>query len=63
MAPTVDRLVQDVLYDPQTSGGLLICLDRDNADGLLLSLKDKGIHGAAMIGEVVSEPKANIVVQ
>jgi len=63
MAPTVDRLVQDVLYDPQTSGGLLICLDRKNADGLLLSLKDKGIHGAAIIGEVVSEPKANIVVQ
>ena len=62
MLPTVDRLVQDVLYDPQTSGGLLICLDRDNADGLLQSLKEKGIHGAAMIGEVVSEPKEKIVV-
>lgn len=62
MLPTVDRLVQDVLYDPQTSGGLLICLDRDNADGLLQSLKEKGIHGAAMIGEVVSDPKEKIVV-
>ena len=62
MAPTVGRLVQDVLYDPQTSGGLLICLDRDNADGLLQSLKEKGVHGAAMIGEVVSDPKEKIIV-
>jgi len=62
MLPTVDRLVQDVLYDPQTSGGLLICLDRDNADGLLQLLKEKDIHGAAMIGEVVSEPKGKIVI-
>ena len=54
--------VQDVLFDPQTSGGLLICLDKDSADDLLQELKEKGIHQAAIIGEVVSEPKERIVV-
>jgi selenide,water dikinase len=39
-APSVDRLVQDILFDPQTSGGLLICLDRENADELLEKLKE-----------------------
>jgi len=62
MAPTVDRFVQDVLYDPQTSGGLLICLDKENADGLLQSLKENVIYGVSIIGEVVSDPKEKIVV-
>jgi len=33
-ASSVDRITQDVLFDPQTSGGLLICVDRDRADDL-----------------------------
>jgi selenide,water dikinase len=32
--PAVDRLVQSVLFDPQTSGGLLLAVDPDNADAL-----------------------------
>jgi selenide,water dikinase len=61
-APSVDRLVQDVLFDPQTSGGLLICVDRENADGLIIELKEKGIKDAAIIGEVLAEPKERILV-
>jgi len=61
-APSVDRLVQDILFDPQTSGGLLICVDRENADGLIIALKEKGIKEAAIIGEVLAEPKERIVV-
>jgi selenide, water dikinase len=60
--PSVDRLVQDVLFDPQTSGGLLICVDRENADGLIIELKEKGIKDAAIIGEVLAEPKERILV-
>lgn len=61
-APSVDRLVQDVLFDPQTSGGLLICLDRENADELIEKLKEKEMHSATIIGEVATEPKERIVV-
>ena len=61
-APSVDRLVQDILFDPQTSGGLLICVDRKNAEELLKKLKEKGMDSAAIIGEVATEPKERIVV-
>ena len=61
-APSVDRLVQDVLFDPQTSGGLLICVDRKNADELLEKLKEKRMANAAIIGDVATEPKERIVV-
>ena len=62
-APSVDRLVQDILFDPQTSGGLLICVDRENADELLEKLKEKGMDSAAIIGDVATEPKERIIVK
>ena len=62
-APSVDRLVQDILFDPQTSGGLLICVDRKNADELLEKLKEKGMDNAAIIGDVATEPKERIIVK
>ena len=62
-APSVDRLVQDILFDPQTSGGLLICVDRESADELLEKLREKGMANAAIIGEVVTEPKERIIVK
>jgi len=61
-ASSVDRITQDVLFDPQTSGGLLICVERDRANDLLLELKEKGIKDAAIIGEVLAEPAGKIVV-
>ncbi len=61
-SPSIDRLVQDVLFDPQTSGGLLICVDNESADDLLGELKEQGIKEAAVIGEVLSEPKERILV-
>jgi selenide, water dikinase len=61
-APSVDRLVQDILFDPQTSGGLLIGVAPDRADDLVAELRDEGIEEAAVIGEVVAEPKERIVV-
>ncbi len=61
-APSVDSLVQDVLFDSQTSGGLLICVDRENADELLEKLRQKGMDNAAIIGDVATEPKGRIVI-
>ena len=62
-APRVDALIQDVLFDPQTSGGLLICVEGNRADDLLQTLRQKGVHDAAIVGQVEPEPKERIVVE
>jgi selenide, water dikinase len=63
IGPGVDPLIQDILFDPQTSGGLLICVQGDRADDLFQALKQRGIHDAAIVGQVVPEPKGRIVVR
>jgi selenide,water dikinase len=62
-APSVDRIVQDVLFDPQTSGGLLICVERKSAEDLVDRLKEKGVENATVIGEVLPKPKGRIIVK
>lgn len=62
-APTVDRILQDVLFDPQTSGGLLLSVAPERAKDLLHDLRAGGIHDATIVGEVVAEPKGRILVQ
>lgn len=44
----------DVVFDPQTSGGLLIALERDAAAALAKDLSDGG-HHAAVIGEITAQ--------
>jgi selenide,water dikinase len=62
-ASSVDRALQDVLFDPQTSGGLLICVAPEIAEELLKDLKANGIKDAAIVGEVVTQPKERIIVE
>ena len=61
IASEVPTNEQDVLFDPQTSGGLLICLAPRKADRLLDRLREAGVEEAAIIGEVVSEPRGVII--
>ena len=49
----VDPVTRDLLFDPQTSGGLLICVKASEAEDMLRELMDAGITDAADIGEVV----------
>jgi len=44
--------MQDILFDAQTSGGLLICLEPSGAETLLKRLHAAGVTEAAVIGEV-----------
>ncbi len=62
IASSVETLIQDVLFDPQTSGGLLISVDRQSAKDLLLALKENGVREATIIGEVVLGLKHKIEV-
>ena len=55
--------MQDVLFDAQTSGGLLICLEPEKADLLLERLRKAGVTDTAIIGEVVSKPKGKVIVE
>jgi len=59
----VSRRVQDLLFDPQTSGGLLIAVAAKEAELLVNALKAKGIECAAIVGEVVTEPVDRIIVE
>ena len=51
-----------ILFDAQTSGGLLISIAPDSADGLLKALHSKGIIDAAIIGDVKEESPEKIKV-
>jgi selenide,water dikinase len=59
-ADSVGRTRQDVLFDPQTSGGLLICVSAGDAPEIIAALKEGGISASADIGEVLEDPQEKI---
>lgn len=63
MDASVDRAVQDILYDPQTSGGLCIAASPEFSDPLRDDLVSGGVAAAAIIGEVVARPSGRIQVE
>jgi selenide,water dikinase len=54
---------EELLFDPQTSGGLLFAVPADQCDGLLTGLKEAGIEAATHVGDVVEaqEPLVRVV--
>ena len=58
----IDPIMQDILFDPQTSGGLLIGVKDMLAQGLLEELRAKGVLHAAVIGNVTDGPAGRIMV-
>ena len=63
-ADNVPLAVQDILYDPQTSGGLLIAVDARDAEKLLEELQQcEKVPGAAIIGQVEKEQGCSIYVK
>jgi len=51
-ASSISMQQQELLVDPQTSGGLLLSLSKEEAKGLLERLNDVGIDDASIVGEV-----------
>jgi selenide,water dikinase len=51
-----------ILFDPQTSGGLLISVARDKVESLMDALQHRELHRASVIGEVVTDHKGRIEV-
>jgi len=61
--PEVETLFTDLIFDPQTSGGLVISIARDQADACVRELKDKGVKSAAIIAEVTGpHPKGKLLI-
>ena len=60
---SVPQFMSDIFFDPQTSGGLLISVPGSEAESLLERMHREGIEEAAIIGEVMAEPRGRIIVR
>ena len=61
--PAVPENIRDLLFDPQTSGGLLISIPAGQADALLADMKESGVEYAACIGRVSGKGTGKIHVR
>ena len=62
ISESVPQFLSDILFDPQTSGGLIISLPDSQAEELIGIMHEEEIEEAAIIGEVIAEPKGRIIV-
>ena len=62
LAPMLGQTAQDLLTDPQTSGGLLVSCDAATVDAVLKIFRDGGFAEAAVIGRVEQGPASLKVV-
>jgi selenide,water dikinase len=60
--PGIPQFMSDILFDPQTSGGLLISVPESEAESLVQRMREEGVKDAAVIGEVVPAPRGKITV-
>lgn len=58
----IDNDIEDVLFDPQTSGGLLISIDKEKVDLLLKELIDSPTK-YAIIGEVIQQGEYPLLIE
>ena len=58
----VGRALQDILYDPQTSGGLLIAVDPDDAGTLIRELRAE-IPCACEVGYAAAKEEADLILE
>jgi selenide,water dikinase len=59
----VDHALETILYDPQTSGGLLLAVPKKKALAFLKRLKARGVRSAAVIGKVSAKSGGRIVIK
>jgi len=62
-SPDVPEYLTNLLFDPQTSGGLLIAVAKNKASRLIDAMHNAGVSDAAIVGEVVNKPKGKILVR
>jgi selenide,water dikinase len=63
VAEDVSEELEYVLYDPQTSGGLLVSMPEERAGAFVALLRERGVRDAAIIGKVISNSEGRIMVK
>ena len=58
----ISRALQDIFYDPQTSGGLLFAIPEKEAESCLTALQE-AIPCAAIIGYVTEKEKSELILE
>ena len=58
----ISRAMQDILYDPQTSGGLLFAIPAEEAESCLATMQQE-IPNACIIGYVTEKEASDIVLE
>lgn len=62
-AKNIGEALETVVYDPQTSGGLLISIAEKKSGELLKKLKSRGVKHAAVIGRIGAKPRGRILLR
>ena len=57
---SAQQVMQELLVDPQTSGGLLVSLPTEEAETALSKLNDAGVSNACLIGQVITRGNKGI---
>ncbi len=58
----LSRAEEKLLFDPQTSGGLLLSAAGPQAGGLVQRLKQAGVQDAVVIGEVLAAERPSVII-
>jgi selenide,water dikinase len=62
MTPGIDSRRADYVFDPQTSGGLLVSIAPDRVDRLVSELQARAARAAAVVGRVVARQASIAIV-
>ena len=62
VSKSVKREITDIMFDPQTSGGLLISLPKSEAELMVKEMHNSGITYASIIGEVKILDRRGVIV-
>jgi len=62
IADDIDKATRAVLFDAQTSGGLLVSIPAENAERFLEHLHARGITAATIIGRITGESEGRVEV-
>ncbi len=57
-ASNIKQPYQSLLFDPQTSGGLLICIQEKSAKSFIQALYDNRVRAATIVGRVIERKKS-----